>query len=97
MMTAKKLSSVLLVLALTQSISGNNFITTDWPQWQGPNRTGLSTETGLLKAWPEKGPKVVWTIANLGAGYGSMAIKGNNILVQGVQGNESVEIGRAHV
>ena len=23
---------------------------TDWPQWQGPDRTGISKETGLLKA-----------------------------------------------
>ena len=21
----------------------------DWPQWQGPNRDGVSAETGLLK------------------------------------------------
>ena len=28
----------------------------DWPQWQGPDRTGLSKETGLLKEWPAGGP-----------------------------------------
>jgi hypothetical protein len=28
----------------------------DWPQWQGPDRTRLSKETGLLKQWPAAGP-----------------------------------------
>ena len=23
----------------------------DWPQWRGPQRTGISTETGLLQLW----------------------------------------------
>ena len=27
----------------------------DWPQWQGPDRTRVSTETGLLKEWPKAG------------------------------------------
>src|SRR5437763_1010714 len=31
----------------------------DWPQWQGPNRDGVSLETGLLEAWDEK-PKLLW-------------------------------------
>lgn len=89
-MTRRKMIVLLFVLALSQSTIGNNAITTDWPQWQGPARTGLSTETGLLKAWPEGGPKALWSISNLGAGYGSMAIKGDRVLVQGVQGEESV-------
>jgi hypothetical protein len=32
----------------------------DWPQWRGADRTDLSPETGLLKSWPEGGPKRVW-------------------------------------
>jgi hypothetical protein len=30
----------------------------DWPQWQGPDRTRISKETGLLKEWPSGGPRV---------------------------------------
>lgn len=62
----------------------------DWPQWQGPDRTGLSKEVGLLKKWPETGPPLVWSIRSLGDGYGSLAIKGDRIYVQGTQGNDSV-------
>src|SRR5262245_4059304 len=41
----------------------------DWPQWQGPDRTGIAKESGLLKAWPSTGPPVVWAISDLGEGY----------------------------
>ena len=89
-MTRRKFIVLFFVLALAQSTIGNVAITTDWPQWQGPNRTGLSTETGLLKAWPEAGPKVAWSITGIGAGYGSLAIKGESVLVQGTKGTDSV-------
>jgi outer membrane protein assembly factor BamB len=54
----------------------------DWPQWQGPDRTGLSKETGLLQQWPPSGPPVAWSITGLGAGYGSLAVRGDRIFVQ---------------
>jgi hypothetical protein len=63
---------------------------TDWPQWQGPNRTRISQETGLLKNWPASGPRVVWTGTGLGAGYGSMAVVGDRVFVQGTRGGRSV-------
>ncbi len=54
----------------------------DWPQWQGPDRTGLSKETGLLQQWPASGPPLVWSVSGLGAGYGSLAIRGDRMFVQ---------------
>ncbi|HEX9365378.1 MAG TPA: PQQ-binding-like beta-propeller repeat protein, partial [Vicinamibacterales bacterium] len=62
----------------------------DWPQWQGPDRTGLSKETGLLKAWPANGPAVVWSAQNLGNGYGSLAVAGERIYLQGMSGGKSI-------
>jgi outer membrane protein assembly factor BamB len=62
----------------------------DWPQWHGPNRDNISTETGLLKAWPSGGPKLLWTVKTLGSGYGSLALKGDRIYVQGTRGSDSV-------
>ncbi len=59
----------------------------DWPQWRGPNRNGLSSETGLLASWPSSGPAQVWSVTGLGAGYGSMAIAGDRIFVQGAKEN----------
>src|SRR5262245_10272501 len=62
----------------------------DWPQWQGPDRTNLSKETGLLKQWAPEGPPKLWSISGLGAGYGAVSIKGDRIFVQGTQNKESV-------
>ena len=64
----------------------------DWPQWQGPDRTRISRETGLLKAWPASGPALIWTGTGLGAGYGSMAVAGDRVFVQGTRGRNSVVI-----
>ena len=64
----------------------------DWPQWQGADRTRHSKETGLLKEWPATGLPVVWTANGLGEGYGSMAVAGDRVFVQGARGSRSFVI-----
>jgi outer membrane protein assembly factor BamB len=64
--------------------------TSDWPQWRGPDRSGISREGGLLRQWPNGGPPLVWTASNLGAGYGSIAVSGDRVFVQGMRNNQSV-------
>ncbi len=44
-----------------------------WPQWRGPNRDGISTETGILTEWPKDGPKELWQ-AKIGEGFSSVAV-----------------------
>lgn len=60
----------------------------DWPQWRGPNRDGISSETGLLASWPAGGPRLVWKAKGLGAGYSSFAVVGGRLFTQGQQGNQ---------
>jgi outer membrane protein assembly factor BamB len=79
-----------LVVAITVSISGQPAPGIDWPQWRGPDRNGVSQETGLLKQWPPSGPPLVWSSSNLGAGYGSLAVVGDRIFVQGLRGRDSI-------
>jgi len=62
----------------------------DWPQWRGPERSGISHETGLLKQWPSGGPRAEWSATALGAGYGSVAVKGTQVFVQGLKSRQSV-------
>ena len=64
----------------------------DWPQWRGPNRDGVSAETGLLKQWPSGGPPAAWTISGLGKGYGSVSVRGDDLFVQGTEGSSSVVV-----
>ena len=54
-----------------------------WPQFHGPNRDNLSTETGLLKKWPESGPELIWTAKKLGFGYSSVSIASGMIFTAG--------------
>ncbi len=75
--------TLLSALALAPQTIGNSAPDAEWPQWRGPLRDGVSSETGMVKQWPAGGPAVVWTISNLGEGYGSLAIKADRIYVQG--------------
>ena len=59
----------------------------DWPQWRGPNRDGISKETGLLKQWPEKkGPKLLWESRDVGDGYSTPSVVGERLYVMGSKG-----------
>jgi outer membrane protein assembly factor BamB len=61
----------------------------DWAQWRGPQRTGISQETGLVDQWPQGGPRLVWQVKELGNGYGSPAVVGNRIYILGNEGTEN--------
>jgi outer membrane protein assembly factor BamB len=60
----------------------------DWPQWRGPQRDGISQETGLLKEWPKAGPKVVWQSDKVGSGYSTPAVVGDRIYLIGNEGKK---------
>ena len=55
----------------------------DWPQFHGPNRDNKSLDKGLLKTWPEGGPKLIWEAAGIGHGYSTVSIAGNRIYTTG--------------
>ena len=58
----------------------------EWPQWRGPNRDGVSGESGLLKQWPAEGPPLVWKTSVAGQGYSSLSISGGRIFTLGARG-----------
>lgn len=60
----------------------------DWPQWRGPNRDGISAETGLLESWPAAGPPLVWKAQGLGEGYAAFSVVGDRLYTQGQQGSQ---------
>jgi outer membrane protein assembly factor BamB len=65
---------------------------TDWPQWRGPNRDGISQETGLLKQWPTDGPPLVWKAAGAGRGYSSLAVAAGRLYTIGLRGEREYVI-----
>ncbi len=75
-------------LLLTLCLQVISLHAADWLQFRGPNRDGKSPETGLLKTWPDGGPKLLRTISGFGGGYSSPVIAGDRIYVTGKVGDE---------
>ena len=82
----KKLSASLR-LTVSLSLLVGHALTAhgNWPQWRGPDRTLLSKETGLLKSWPEGGPKRLWVCETAGLGYSGPAIVGGKLFTLGAR------------
>ncbi len=57
----------------------------NWPQWKGPDRNGISYETGLLKSWPQNGPKLLWSVQDLGKGYSTVSIADGTVYITGMK------------
>jgi outer membrane protein assembly factor BamB len=76
-----------LALVLFSSFAATAQTAGEWPQWRGPNRDGISKETGLLQQWPEQGPPLVWKASGAGNGYSSLAVTGGRIFTMGVRGD----------
>ena len=53
-------------------------------QWRGTDRTGIYTETGLMKSWPAAGPTMLWSYDGLGEGHSSAAISSDKIYLTGM-------------
>ena len=60
--------------------------TGDWPGWRGPDRTSVSTETGLLTQWPTGGPKLRWKAQGLGDGFSTPSVAAGRIFLMGTKG-----------
>lgn len=59
----------------------------DWPQFRGPNRDGISRETGLLETWPEPGPPELWRV-KLGAGFSGVSAVGQRLYTMDSRGEK---------
>lgn len=59
-----------------------------WPQWRGARRDGWSAEQGLLRDWPDGGPKLLWKTTGLGRGWSSPILVGDRIWITGDAGDD---------
>jgi outer membrane protein assembly factor BamB len=52
-----------------------------WPQWRGPNRDGVSTDSvPVMQSWQAPGPRELWAI-DVGEGYAGAAIRDGRVYV----------------
>jgi outer membrane protein assembly factor BamB len=79
------------ILGLVASVLAVSLVAgADWPQYRGPQRDGVSRETGLLKTWPKEGPRLVWTFKSAGTGYSGPAVVGGKVYIMGTRGGDEV-------
>ena len=63
-----------------------------WSQFRGPNRDGVSAETGLLDHWSDRGPEIVWRVS-AGAGYSGVAIVSEAVFAMWQEGDRQLLLG----
>ncbi|MBN8245830.1 MAG: hypothetical protein J0L84_00140 [Verrucomicrobia bacterium] len=61
----------------------------DWPSWRGPERNGISRETGWTHTWPSEGPPILWK-AGVGIGFSSMVVADQRLIASSDKGELSV-------
>jgi outer membrane protein assembly factor BamB len=61
----------------------------DWPQFLGPDRTGIYRGPAVAEAWPAAGPKVLWR-KPVGAGFAGPVVSQDRVILFHRQGNQEV-------
>ena len=72
-----------LLFAILLLVPGSPAASDDWRQWRGPDRTDVSSESGLLEEWPDGGPPRVWLYRDAGVGYSGPAIVHDRLYTMG--------------
>jgi outer membrane protein assembly factor BamB len=79
-------TSIAILFALGQ-LFGSPVVADDWPQWRGPDRSGVSLERDLSTSWPAEGPPQVWLFRNCGLGYSGPAVVAERLYIMGARDN----------
>jgi glucose dehydrogenase len=67
-------------MTLLVAVSVTTAVAADWPGIYGPSRDNTSEQKGVLRSWPDEGPKVLWT-APMGLGFGGAAVSNGKVYV----------------
>ncbi|MHC4429307.1 MAG: outer membrane protein assembly factor BamB family protein [Planctomycetota bacterium] len=84
---ARSAAAALLAAACLLSLPRAAGESAGWPQFRGPNRDGVSAETGLLKSWPGDGPKELWR-TELGRGFSGLSVTGGRVYTMYARGGD---------
>ncbi|MDH3626299.1 MAG: PQQ-like beta-propeller repeat protein [Acidobacteriota bacterium] len=79
----------LLVLTVSLLPAADKPTESNWLQWGGPSQDFRATATGLADAWPESGPKELWS-RSLGDGYSGILYEAGKIYTMYRTGDNEV-------
>ena len=87
------LAAVAMLLAAARAgLGGEDRGQPWWPEFHGPNRNNISTDKGLLRQWPEGGPRLIWKFSDCGGGYSGVSIAKGMIFTAGDFGPKEMVI-----
>jgi outer membrane protein assembly factor BamB len=66
-----------------------NIFADDWPQFLGPNRNGISAETGLLEKFSTNGVPLAWE-KQIGTGYSAPSVRRDKLVLFHRIANEEI-------
>ncbi len=75
----KRIISLLILILPCLNVYPQNMA-----QWRGPDRNGIYDEKGILRKWPENGPKLIWHFDGLGEGHTSAAVTSEGVFTNGM-------------
>jgi outer membrane protein assembly factor BamB len=75
----------IVVLSMVQMVKSQ--VTSEW---RSIGRNGVYNETGLLKKWPEKGPRLLMSVSGLAKGHSSVAVGDGKLYLTGTRGDREV-------
>ena len=77
---------LLLLLSLVVVLPGAAILSgSDWPEWRGAARTGVSTETGLPDTWSPTGENLAWKAPY--GGRSAPVVFGDHLYLQNASGS----------
>jgi outer membrane protein assembly factor BamB len=71
------------ILTLSLFAASITLVTGQLYEWRGPERSGIYNESGLLKKWPDGGPKLLWEASGMGDGYSSATVTDDAVYITG--------------
>jgi len=81
------MKTVQWIVGWVVAVSATGLFAENWTQWRGNTRDLITSEPGLLKKWPENGPKQLWQ-KTLGDGYSSAIVVDGTLYLTGNIGDK---------
>lgn len=78
------------LLTATAILTATTLYAGDWPNFLGPNRDSISTETGLNKNWNSQPPRELWRVPMSDDGYAGPSVANGKVFIINHEGDKDI-------